>query len=461
MKRSLYLLALLLLAACANNQSANETPVLIEPVVSATSLPTMATSTPLLATTTHEPTAVASSTPTLLPTFTPEPTLTPTPIPPPTGRIYFLWDPLSRPDDLPDPVHNLYVAIPGETANDWEIETVLTELVGIPVIALSPDKTKLAFTVLEDANNDGSVSFQGSAHYLDIPNVFVYSFTDNKLERITDNYPWARNLTWSNDSQRLAYQSGTDVYVATHPIIGEPELLYSFPAEVQELAWSPDDHYLAIGIYNIGIYLFDETTGALINLEMEQQGSNLAWSPDGQWLVSSGFVAVGLNVINATSLDILTLVEAGSSLSTWSPDSRYLAFTQSFRSDLGFPLTSSLFLWNAKSNDTRLVAEAIATPGVVWSPDGRSIVVGLLHEDQSELMRFDVENSVLTTLLTIPGREEIKPLAWSPDGQWLLFYSRNSSESSLSLIHQTGGEVFQLVDTTNTYMPYGVFWLSD
>ena len=50
MKRYLHLLALLLLVACVTNQSVNETPILTEPVVSATSSPTTATSTLLPAT---------------------------------------------------------------------------------------------------------------------------------------------------------------------------------------------------------------------------------------------------------------------------------------------------------------------------------------------------------------------------------------------------------------------------
>lgn len=383
-------------------------------------------------------------------------------MPPPTGRIYFLWDPLSRPDDLPDPVHNLYVAIPGETANDWEIETVLTELVGIPVIALSPDKTKLAFTALEDANNDGSVSFQGSAHYLDIPNVFVYSLTDNELERITDNYPWVRNLTWSNDSQRLAYQSGTDVYVATHPITGEPELVHSFPGEVQELAWSPDGNYLAIGIFGSEFYLLDVRTNLLTKENIGQQVSNLAWSPNSQWLTSNEFISRGLFLIDASTFLKISLVQYPAfSQFAWSPDQHYLAFTDETRYEGSMLASSFLSIWDTESRETKVLAETGRIFNVLWSTNSQSLAIGVLHEDRGELVQFDLLSNQSSVLFEISGITEVRPLGWSPDGQWLLFYSRNNNESSLSLIHQTGGEVFQLVDTTNTYMPYGVFWLSD
>ncbi len=84
MRRCLHLLALLLLAACANNQPVDKTtPVPTKQEATVTSQPavvaTIATPPPTLS-------------PTFLPTNTPEPSPTPTPIPPPTGRIYFLWD---------------------------------------------------------------------------------------------------------------------------------------------------------------------------------------------------------------------------------------------------------------------------------------------------------------------------------------------------------------------------------
>lgn len=451
MKRWFWLLLCLFLGACTTGESTS-TPVAQAITTTPTLLATVtATAEPVIA----EITATMAVTP----THTPEPTLTPTPIPPPTGRIYFLWDPTKPIDGYPNPVQNLYMAIPGQTPDDWEVETVITGLAGLPVVALSPDKTKLALTAYEDVNNDGYIVSNGAVE--DAPNIFVYSFSENTLDRLTDNFPLTWDLTWSSDNERLAYQNGKDVYIATYPGLGERELLYAFPDYVQELAWSPDSHYLAIGIYGIGIYLFDDATGELINLDMAQQGSNLAWSPDGQWLVSSGFVGAGLNVIKAANLDILILIEEGSSISTWSPDGHYLAFTQSFRSDLGVPLTSSLSLWDVRKNEIRLISEAISISGAIWSSDGRSVVIGLLHEDRSEMIWFDAENGGQSILLSVPDGKEMKPLALSPDGQWVFFYSKNSNESSLNLIHQTGGRVYQLVDTTDTYMPYGVFWLSD
>ncbi len=241
------LIGLCFLVACTNDEP---TPVAQVITTDVSLTPTL----PVTTTATTEPIA-AAVTPTVTLAATIAPTATPTPLSPPTGRVYFMWDPLSRPDGF-DSVYNLYMAIPGpgETPNDWKIETILTQLVGIPALALSPDKTNLAFTALEDANNDGNVSLQGSAHYFDAPNIFVYSLGNQTLDRLTDDFPLTWDLTWSSDNERLAYQNGKDVYIATYPGLGERELLYTFPDYVQELAWSPDGHYLAIGIYNIGIY---------------------------------------------------------------------------------------------------------------------------------------------------------------------------------------------------------------
>ncbi len=459
MKQWFWLLLCLFLGACTTGESTTSTPIAQGTTLTLSATPSLTPTTEPVNPDT--PTTIAA-TATITPTHTPEPTQTPEPISPPTGRIYFMWDPLSRPDDLPDPVHNLYMAVPGETPDDWRVEAVLTSLVGIPVIALSPDKTKLAFTALEDANGDGSVSFQGAAHYLDIPNVFVYSLTNNELERITDNYPWARNLTWSNDSQRLAYQSGTDVYIATHPITGEPELLHSFPGEVQELAWSPDGNYLAVGIYGGEIYLLDTITSSITMLDIEKQASNLTWSPDSQYLVSNEYIGVGLYALDMASLSTINLVGSDFfSVPLWSPNSPYLAFTEGFRVGIGLPLSSSLTLWDTESGESHPLTEAYSNLYALWLPDGQNIVLGFLHEEHGQLMVLDITNNTPTILLDIPGSAELRPLAWSPDGQWLVFHSKDSNGSSLSLIHRTGGQVFQLLDTTDTYVPYGIFWLSN
>ncbi|MCL4871810.1 MAG: WD40 repeat domain-containing protein [Anaerolineae bacterium] len=465
MKQRLLLLLTLFLTACAVAETGTAVPLTITPGV--TLSPYSTASTPLAqVTATTEPTDIPPiPAVTTAPTDTPQPT--PTPIPPPTGRIYFMWDPLSDPDDLPNPVHNLYVAIPGDGPSDWHIETVLTELVGIPVVALSPDKTKLAFTALEDANNDGNVSFQGAARYLDAPNIFVYSLIENRLERITSHFPWARDLTWSNTGQRLAYQNDSDLFVATHSSSGDAELWHSFSHQIQGLMWSPTGDYLAVGTYSGEIYLLDSKSSSLIKLNLLQRHVKFTWSPNGLWLVSSAYGGLplgqlggfGVSIINITTLENFNLVESGRSLSTWSPDSRYLAFSNETKSDLGIPLFSSLRLWNTESNEINHVSESVSTSGVLWSPDSQAMAVGLLHEDRTELIWFNLASNSSSLLLTVPNGKEIMPLLWSPDEEWLLFYDKRNNESSLKLIHRTGGEIYQVLDMTKTYTPYGFFWL--
>ncbi len=460
MKQRLLLLLTLFLTACAVAETGTAVPLTITPGV--TLSPYSTASTPLAqVTATTEPTDIPPiPAVTTAPTDTPQPT--PTPIPPPTGRIYFMWDPLSDPDDLPNPVHNLYVAIPGDGPGDWHIETVLTELVGIPVVALSPDKTKLAFTALEDANNDGSVSLEGASRYFDAPNIFVYSLMDNSLRRITDNFPRTYHLAWSHDSQRLVYQNSTDVYI-TNLFSGEEELLSAFPDYVQELAWAPDGRYLLIRIYGGEIYLYDNITGTVISLDIEKQGSNLSWSPDSQWLASNELGPRGLFLIATPTTEVISLVPYPAfSYFAWSHNRRYLAFTNETRFEGSIFARTSFWLWDVERKETIHLAETGRIFNIIWSSDSQTITIGVLHEDRGELTRFDLLNNQSSLLLTVPGIIELRPLAWSPDEEWLLFYNKDSNrKSTLNLIHKSGGEIYRLLDTTDTFMPYSFFWLTN
>jgi hypothetical protein len=89
------------------------------------------------------------------------------------------------------------------------------------------------------------------------------------------------------------------------------------------------------------------------------------------------------------------------------------------------------------------------------------ITIGYINEGKSGLRVFDPETGDFQQLWQNNHEVEAEPVAWAPDGEWLLFSQKQGEESGFYLIHRQGGATYLFLDTTETFAPYAVSWLSE
>ena len=173
---------------------------------------------------------------------------------------------------------------------------------------------------------------------------------------------------------------------------------------VHSVDWSPDDQYIAVGLYAAGnsinqfqIFSFDSTLNALISVagQFNVGGDDapvqaVSWSPNGQ------YVAMGYNSnVSGDHGDILKL---------FSFDRLNLQL---------FPVASQ-FAWDASFD----------VFAIDWSPDGQYLVIGGTGLDNNYsffVLAFDEGMSQLNILadneFVFSG--PLYAVDWSPDGQYL------------------------------------------
>ncbi len=459
----------LLLAGCVAEM---ETVTAVPTRIPVTNTPVVVVGTAVLPTSASTSTHTATFAP--LPTHTPTlppsatPTVTPTPLPPLPGEIYFLWDPKHLPrGEVFDPIQNLYL-ISDEGDDGLEISLVVNEIVGWPYISLSPDKTTFVFTGLEDRNGDGYVSFEGFNRGFDGPNVFSYSREDSSVSRVTSDYPIIFNPEWEADGQRILYGQSTYGLSSINVADGASHLIASFPGD--QITWtdvSPDGRLVALNLDSILINIINIQTGEITQVTNEIGGFGVerVWSPDSKWLVLSQPVTNRVFLVNVetSTANLVSEVDAFYSLA-WSPDSQRLAFVQDTTEG------SRLMSLNPIDLSTE---EIVSTPGKIyslqWSPDGSQLAMAIAVEETATLDVLNIESGKLRELWQSDESRRFHIPAWSPDGEWLLFFHGRGwplshgpdDEAGLYHIHQNGGEAQLILDTSNTSDPYGFFWLPE
>jgi hypothetical protein len=229
---------------------------------------------------------------------------------------------------------------------------------------------------------------------------------------------------WSPDGRRFAYPDTSfgdgDGGLVVANADGSNRRVVA-PGEYQGVEWSPDGTTLAAtgsgDDGREGLWLVDLTDGTR-RLLVEGFISRVSWSPDGSRLV---FVdiddtdpeapRVPLAVVSTSTGRVRPLgVEATSTLTTWSPDGRWLL--------------EGLRLISPEDGSVRMLRTV--PPGTYytgrWSPDGAQIALQANRDGRPpsiELVRSD--GSDLRTLVTLERSQSFLPPAWLPDGSALVY----------------------------------------
>ena len=277
-------------------------------------------------------------------------------------------------------------------------------------------------------------------------------------------------------SDAITFPSGNSIVAASGAASGRP--IWHCPGgadwcgEITGVAWSPDGERLALSLGEvganstyIGFHIIDLRTGTDRHIPARAMTRTfgcftptyLTWSPNGKLLAytcrdlgggPSPYGRIYTIRPDGTGRRLLTTHTLEAFSSTWSPDSKRIAFSTG---EIPFPgraftgYVSAVYVVNLDGSHRRRLA-AGALPD--WSPDGKTIAYltpGCAHAP---------DNKGRIRLVTPTGRDVTPPTApcngigpagnpvpaWSPDGRQLAV----GTDSALYLMHADGTGLRQL-----------------
>ena len=433
-----------------------ETPLLATPVTSA---PPPASPTPALPLTTNAPSTSeteAGAAPeateefraTKIPISTSIP-LSTVPFEPFTqGSVLFLWNEALPPtEEGPsgfEPTVNLYLARPGTTAAEWEVQRLVSGIRQLARAFLSPDQTKLALLSYDPAA--GSI-------------LQIYELDNGSRTQIGDT-AYRDSLSWLEDSQSIVYPQGKDIF--WDRLDGLPaQSLTNYPTPssgesdgfIRELIGSPNGRFQALYIFYDSLVIFDvesQETHHIIDGFSGRDDITFQWSPDSQWMAFTRDQYLSLFVVDTNNFTVSELATEPTAVyhSSWSPDGRWLAFTQS----------SILSLWDSETATTKDLASASYVGEPAWSSDGATIAFGFVEAEKFGIRLLDLVNSNQQELVL--GIAPTK-IYWSPDGQWLLFLGWQNEQTGLYIVNRNGDVPYLILDVSSElHVPDYITWLS-
>ncbi|MCA9999990.1 MAG: PD40 domain-containing protein, partial [Anaerolineales bacterium] len=414
-----------------------------------------------------------------LPTATPVPEPSATAVPFTQGTLYFIWQSGIKPapEDMGlDEVSakSLYAAIPGQTPDEWQIISILTDIRCFCQPKLSPDNSQLAFIQTEDSNQDGY--FYTSE---DRQTLYTYNLLENQLTRI-DHFDFSEQFSWLHDNQSLLYKYGASWGLVS--VDGSPPkalienqqsisegVLYEF---IRAIVNSPNGQLQAVTnelgvgtatggfrpLGNVQLALFDPDQTSMVPI-FDAKGINnilATWSPDNQWLAATliaetqEIYVIDTKTATATHLVTTESLKKRVYPPVWSAQGNWLAFIQD---------QATLWSWYQPTATVEQLASKNFVGSPVWSPHEDVVVVSFTRDEGGGILVVNPAEKSLAEL-TLDSTPIGSPI-WTPDGQWLLFPARQNETTGYYLIHRQGGDVYPVFDTTGLYEPTDFFWLSD
>jgi hypothetical protein len=181
------------------------------------------------------------------------------------------------------------------------------------------------------------------------------------------------------------------------------------------LTWFPDASALFAWDAGRQKMVKVETSGETRPLDLPMFG-DVSWAPDGSsFLFEQGsHMAQTVNIVKAAadSLSTQSLTGEGrSSTARWSPDGALIAFQRYAESGPG----TRVMIMNPDGSNVKSLADGGAP---AWSPDGRSLAMISGAPADAELRIIQRDGKELRTL---HRQANLRKVAWSPDGNTLLY----------------------------------------
>lgn len=271
--------------------------------------------------------------------------------------------------------------------------------------------------------------------------------------------PWAREPDWSPDCRHIVYSDGGGLVVADRDGTNERGLATMIDASHHNPAWSPDGTKIAFSgfvysdvppedtdAYRRHIWVVNSDGSNPVQLTRGAvEDDHPTWSPDGRKLAferhnhehNESYI-VTMDADGGNPVDLNRKFPGGSE-PVWSPDGSLIAF------DWGGVLSViNADGTNRKSlpPEDNLGGRLGVYPGtpLSWSPDGKRLAFsryetrdGREVAGETNIAILDVSTGEITQVTDLPG-DELNP-DWSPDGQRILFNTRQLIDGAYRAFH--------------------------
>jgi len=239
---------------------------------------------------------------------------------------------------------------------------------------------------------------------------------------------------YSPDGSRIAFNSNRSGHVEIWIANSDGSSAYQLTSFDGAPAWSPrwsrDGRLIAfchVSEGNADIYTMTPEGSSIKRVTQEPSYEETpSWSKDGQWLYfssnRSGRPEIWKMALN-DSARVIQLTQHGGKMPLESPDGKYLYF-QRDQVVLRVPVNGGA--------ETRLYAQAEGISA--WAPDLLGIYVAARNQS---IAHYNLETGRMTPLVPSGNkfvRAEIRGLALSPDGGWLLYSRLDRAVSDIMLV---------------------------
>ena len=221
---------------------------------------------------------------------------------------------------------------------------------------------------------------------------------------------------------------------------GRARLLIGDRCWNDEPAWSPDGRRIAFvsdrSQQGMNIWVLDLVSRELQQLTfLDHRDASPAWDPAGERLVfvsnRAGHYNLWFVTLDRSSLEPLTIGKAHDYAPAWSPDGATIAFssTRSGQDEIWILDVSTHHVHRLTDGPGRKV-------GPAWSPNGQWLAYIRIHADERRDVWLISRTGRISRRL-LSDLNYVQRVVWSPDGRSLL----------VSLVDKTGRSQFRLVDT--------------
>ncbi len=219
-------------------------------------------------------------------------------------------------------------------------------------------------------------------------------------------------------------------------------------------AWSPDGRKILFTSYrnnNPDLFSYAIYEGVLAPISTKGLNTSAAFSPDGTKIAFSssrdGNSEIYIANPDGTGLRRITSTPAIDTAPSWAPNGRLLAFT----SDRGGP--PQIYIMDAEGTEARRLMPQSGSynDSAAWSPDGEYVLY--VSREGGEFNIVKVGLTKQTSLKLTSGQGMNENPSWSPDGMHIVFASNRSGSYQVYCMDPLGGNVRQLTTQGNNHTP--------